>query len=224
MHTLTNHDQQLKNLAASLKAANLNQLDMQITLKDKHAAIVYQNEAAIVAKQMSDNAFDEKDTLDALVMNMAEESDAKALASGYSISIEPTLGMHAKIENMITRKCAILDDDNQACGLLCISQLVGTDSWPHRLHAASEIPISAKSCKLLFDGITERESEMLYLLQRGYSLSEIGQLLQLSRCTIVSYFNNLKTRYNVESKPELIKRAIQMGFVFFIPESLLNRP
>lgn len=85
------------------------------------------------------------------------------------------------------------------------------------LQQRHEIPINAKQARVLFDGITERESQLLYYLVRGFSLTEISAELSLTRNTIVTYFKNLKNRYRVHSKTELVQRAIDNGFVHFKP-------
>jgi DNA-binding CsgD family transcriptional regulator len=57
-----------------------------------------------------------------------------------------------------------------------------------------------------------RESEVLFHLARGKSARDISQKLNLSKRTVESYLNNIKSKTGVSTKSELIEKIID-GFI-----------
>lgn len=76
-----------------------------------------------------------------------------------------------------------------------------------------------------FDGIklSTRELECLFYLVRGKTVSDISNLLLLSKRTIESYIDNIKYKTGCQTKADLIEKAIDSHFVDFIPESILHK-
>ncbi len=60
---------------------------------------------------------------------------------------------------------------------------------------------------------TQREREVLELMSRGMSNSEIAQQLVVSRSTIKFHVSNLLNKLNASSRVEAVSIAIQQGFV-----------
>jgi len=69
-------------------------------------------------------------------------------------------------------------------------------------------------------GISKRESECLFYLLRGKSVPEIAKILQLSKRTIESYINHIKTKMDCNTTTELCEKSITLGFLDIIPCSL----
>ena len=59
--------------------------------------------------------------------------------------------------------------------------------------------------------LTERESEVLLRVAKGYTLPEIGQQLGLSRHTIADYVKQIYRKLNVSSRAEAALEAQRLG-------------
>ena len=71
--------------------------------------------------------------------------------------------------------------------------------------------------------LSEKEHECLFYLIRGKSCKKIGKILGLSFRTIEDYLVNLKIKFNCNSKGELIESAIQKGYLYDLPISLMTK-
>lgn len=70
--------------------------------------------------------------------------------------------------------------------------------------------------------LTSRESECLFFLLRGNTTKKIGKILKLSPRTIEQYVEILRHKFNCTTKSELISKAIEYGFLNYIPKKLLD--
>ncbi len=70
--------------------------------------------------------------------------------------------------------------------------------------------------------LTDRQSEVLFYLLRGKAVKTIALFLQLSPRTVEEYIEQLKFKFKVENKNELIDKAISSGFLNIIPERLFR--
>jgi DNA-binding CsgD family transcriptional regulator len=59
--------------------------------------------------------------------------------------------------------------------------------------------------------LTERESEVLLRVAKGYTLPEIGVQLGLSRHTIADYVKQIYRKLNVSSRAEAALEAQRLG-------------
>lgn len=64
-----------------------------------------------------------------------------------------------------------------------------------------------------FDGLTQREEEVLGLLAEGLSNDEIGDKLSISRHTVARHRENLMRKLGLHSRSELVKYAIRKGLI-----------
>lgn len=60
---------------------------------------------------------------------------------------------------------------------------------------------------------TLREMDCMRLFVQGKSNSETGKALKLSRRTVEYYANNMKKKLECHTKPELIEKAVNSGFL-----------
>lgn len=74
----------------------------------------------------------------------------------------------------------------------------------------------------MFDRLSQREQECLFLLIRGKSSREIGEILQISRRTAETHINNIKNKLGISHKSDIIEFAIENGFLMSIPQKLLS--
>ena len=77
--------------------------------------------------------------------------------------------------------------------------------------AAKTKPQPASSSALPHVALTDRETEVLLRVAKGYTLPEIGQQLTLSRHTIADYVKQIYRKLNVSSRAEAALEAQRMG-------------
>jgi len=61
--------------------------------------------------------------------------------------------------------------------------------------------------------LSDRETEVLNLIARGYSRKEIASLLQLSKHTVVSHIRHIYAKLEVHSRNEAVFEACQQGLI-----------
>ncbi len=76
--------------------------------------------------------------------------------------------------------------------------------------------------KLKDYNLSPRQQECLYHLLRGKSASTIGQMLKLSKRTVESYIDEIKSKMHCDSKAELIEKSIDHGLLYCIPQNIIS--
>ncbi len=64
-----------------------------------------------------------------------------------------------------------------------------------------------------YDGLTEREREVLRLIAQGMTTAEIAQALCLSPHTVETHRDHIMDKLNLHRKAELIKYALRKGLI-----------
>ena len=64
-----------------------------------------------------------------------------------------------------------------------------------------------------YDGLTNREHDILAKLSRGYTYIEVAQLLEIAPSTVQSHVKNIYSKLAVHSKTEAIHEARQLGLL-----------
>lgn len=70
--------------------------------------------------------------------------------------------------------------------------------------------------------LTDRQSQVLFFLLRGKTIKQIAHILGKSNRTIDDYLEQLRIKFSVNNKYELIEKSIGYGFLNIIPESLFK--
>ncbi len=73
--------------------------------------------------------------------------------------------------------------------------------------------VRAGQDKKYYDGLTNREREILKLIAEGHTNQEIAELLVLSTTTVQTHRAHIMTKLGLHSRTELIKYALQRGFI-----------
>lgn len=79
--------------------------------------------------------------------------------------------------------------------------------------AAQAVRKPSSSSKAAAVVLTERETEVLVRVSKGYTLPEIGDQLNLSRHTIADYVKQIYRKLNVTSRAEAAVEAHRLGLV-----------
>jgi DNA-binding CsgD family transcriptional regulator len=70
--------------------------------------------------------------------------------------------------------------------------------------------------------LSQRELECLFLQLRGKTAKQIGEILKLSKRTVESYTENIKSKLGCMNKAELLVTAIEQGYQKHVPKSLID--
>ncbi len=73
--------------------------------------------------------------------------------------------------------------------------------------------VGAGDDKERYDGLTNREREILKLIAEGHTNQEIADLLVLSTATVQTHRAHIMAKLGLHSRTELIKYAIRRGFI-----------
>jgi two-component system response regulator NreC len=64
-----------------------------------------------------------------------------------------------------------------------------------------------------FDGLTDREREILQLIAEGQTAAQIAEALHISPHTVQSHRDNIMTKLDLHNRAALIRYAIRRGLV-----------
>lgn len=64
-----------------------------------------------------------------------------------------------------------------------------------------------------YDGLTEREKEVLKLIGQGHTNQEIADILSLSVNTVQTHRTHIMNKLNLHSRAELMKYAVRLGLL-----------
>lgn len=134
---------------------------------------------------------------------------------------------------MLGEKSPLCDDENKIIGLISHWQDVTHDSLvdlSRILISKKNFPRKQKYFSFSINNnlqsntikLSKRQTETLFYTLRGYNRRDIAKLLNLSSRTIETYAEQLKNKFSCESRIQLIEKAIVMGYMNIIPDSLLR--
>ena len=70
--------------------------------------------------------------------------------------------------------------------------------------------------------LTDRQQECLFLLIRGKSAKQIANILAVSLRTVEDHIIKIKQKLNCYNKSQLIEKAIDSGFLYYISSKFFN--
>ncbi|EKD54722.1 MAG: transcription regulator LuxR family protein [uncultured bacterium] len=70
--------------------------------------------------------------------------------------------------------------------------------------------------------LSAREIECMFYLIRGKTMTQIATILRLSKRTVEYYLQNIKNKWSCHTKSDLIEKAIETGWIDFIPKNIFN--
>lgn len=148
-------------------------------------------------------------------------NNCKHVMDNQSIEIfdEINIRKDAKELAFLSVKSPWVNEDNQLIGIFGCSITIGKHQLAQSIAILKELSLLNAEPKQTFIktispilpttfNVTPREYQCLKLLIRGYTAKRIGQHLGISPRTVEDYLNQLKSKFNVHSKSELIEAAI----------------
>ena len=71
--------------------------------------------------------------------------------------------------------------------------------------------------------LSERQNEVLFYLLRGKTVKQIARILSLSNRTVDDHLEQLRSKFQADTKHELIDKAISLNYLNVIPERLFRK-
>jgi DNA-binding NarL/FixJ family response regulator len=146
-------------------------------------------------------------------------NEAKRLCPGAKILM---ITMHKSEQYFLCAMSAgadgyLLKEDSDSELLTAINRVMHEDLYisPHLMEEFSDDLIRSYREKGIFpcETLTNREIEVLKLVAEGLTSKEIAELLSISIRTVEHHRANLLKKLNLKNTADLIKHAIQNGFI-----------
>lgn len=132
---------------------------------------------------------------------------------------------------ILTEKSPIFNKPDQVIGIYCHStDVTHFDSFKPYLiinrfdakHFEKKMLqisylLSEQDCSL---SLTERQEECLFWLVRGKTSKSIAKILRISHRTVEHHIEAIKISLNCHYKSEIIEKAINSGFLSYIPKNI----
>jgi len=132
-------------------------------------------------------------------------------------------------------KTPLLDEENNIIGTIFHGQDITSVSSLELGSLLGRMHVGGKTSELVNQGsylinqdrgiikLTSRESELLFFLLRGKTVKAISSIFDLSDRTLEHYLTSLKAKFTAGNKSELLDRAIELGYLNYIPQSLFSQ-
>lgn len=154
-----------------------------------------------------------------------------ALSGESQVSLMPSVDINGNDILFFSTRDIVTDKNKKALGVLSHFRLVKDkaslelsnlleDILNERKNSSMECLLEIKTNP---DELTASEQECLFFLVRGYSAKMIANLISRTKKTVEYHIENLKQKFHVSSKFELIAQAVHEGYFYHIPRSLSNK-
>ncbi len=133
---------------------------------------------------------------------------------------------------VLTRKSPIYDKDNRVAGLAGTIHIVSSPEFMHEFSGLTSADFEFRAlnhstnCYLVsgnFDHFNLSKGEVicLFYLVRGKTTKEIAVILHKSKRTIEKRIDSIKYKLRCTTKSEITCKAIEYGFIHFIPSQFI---
>lgn len=144
--------------------------------------------------------------------NKYRADDQIALKSDRLVSLECVNTAKGGLIGVVEKRPIV--EGNEVVGVACHLLPKGMNQ------KKPSIPISKKTIKHAFEGMTLREAQVLYYIIRGDSMRMAASKLSISPKTVESHIENAKFKFQAKTKAELTNQLINSGFLSCVPEGL----
>lgn len=171
----------------------------------------------------------------AIYAEIYREADEIALSGQSKTFLHPIKLSNGYQAFILSHKMPLYSHDKTAIGIKGSIFLLNSPAQLHsllKLHKLNELiknsdyqPIQyivSDNCE--FFNLSKRESLCLFYLIRGKTAKEIAQHLSISQRTVESHIDNIRMKLSCKTKSEIISKALDLGFLYYVPSSfLLNK-
>ncbi len=147
----------------------------------------------------------------------------KALSNQSNLAIWPAIDAKKNFHIVLCQRTIVRNDIKK--NILTHTNIL---KEKHHLEIAHLLQNKSSCCSSLLRNseevksmLTKRESECLFHLLRGRSSKTIASILGISSRTVEAHIEGLRNKFRCSYKTELVEKAIEMGFLHYIPESFL---
>jgi len=139
-------------------------------------------------------------------------------ATGWKSTIVQKVPLRDNRGKIIATFCQLFDISNSNM-LKCFKKLNSNDQkLINSFKKPSTYILNPERCPL---PLSPRQQECVFLLVRGKTIKEIGYILGLSGRTIETYIEHIKYKLGCYTKGQIIEKAIDSGFLYYIPEAFM---
>lgn len=124
----------------------------------------------------------------------------------------PDDDMH-RCQRWMRRGCSVYLDRDSGLRRLVGSLLAASDSDLHVYSRALYLHMLQVHDPLAYPALTSRQQQVLDLLSRGLSNSEIGSSLHVTQHTVEFHVRQLLSKFHARNRLEVVRRAADIGIV-----------
>ncbi len=155
--------------------------------------------------------------------------DIEAMRENIYYQLDNTCNQKGEELFTLTQKLPLKDEYGKIYGVLGLTQLIKIEDAHTillRNHPGKNIKLAIdQSCFSNFQmELSSRELEVLYLFLQGKSTKTTATVLNISERTVIFHLNNIKSKWNCNSKEEIYQLAKKKGLISFSALRLLLAP
>ncbi|MCB9125418.1 MAG: response regulator transcription factor [Caldilineaceae bacterium] len=112
--------------------------------------------------------------------------------------------------------CSEIDGDTNRFDAICTVRAARLFLYPSATRLLLEDYISqinSGSSPDEYEGLSEREREVLKLIALGYTAAQVGEKLSISPKTVETYRARIMEKLNLSSRPDLVQYALSRGLL-----------
>lgn len=210
----------------------LNSLPVAVSIKDSELNYRFFNTTALKHAGLSHTDIYEQSDYDMPwhdQANIFRHGGKKVLSGMDLLTLDPITHKDNSHVTYLTQQSPILNADRDIIGICLMTQIIAHHKIVKNSRYVTEqdkqdyatiIRPHLPEQHTLPYNLTLNEQITLYYLLRGYTLEKIATTLVRSQYTIKDRVETLKARFACQTKPELIKKAIELGYMNHVPKSI----
>jgi DNA-binding NarL/FixJ family response regulator len=118
-----------------------------------------------------------------------------------------------RCQRWMRRGCSVYLDRDSGLKRVANTLLAATDGDLHVYSRALYLHMLQVHDPLAYPALTSRQQQVLDLLSRGLSNSEIGSALHVTQHTVEFHVRQLLSKFHARNRLEVVRRAADIGLV-----------
>lgn len=154
-----------------------------------------------------------------LIGDMTDEAAERCATCARATSSQSKLAMLGPDDDMqrcqrwMRRGCSVYLDRESGLKRVANALLAATDSDLHCYARVLYLHMLQVHDPLAYPALTSRQQQVLDLLSRGLSNSEIGSTLHVTQHTVEFHVRQLLSKFHARNRLEVVRRAADIGLV-----------